>query len=181
MTLAIPIYFDSFSEAAIQVIWQELAAQKVAPYMAESGIRPHITLAIYRDIDRDACQALLSSLVQDLEPLQLTFSYLGIFTTPSPVVFLAPTVNQQLLDLHKKVNLLLDQVGEEPVPFYLPEKWVPHCTLAVEFEPDQINRVVEIARRMLLPITGWATELCLIEYPPAQHVFMLPLKPVEEG
>jgi 2'-5' RNA ligase len=181
MTLAIPIYFDSFSEAAIQVIWQELASQKVAPYMAESGIRPHITLAIYRDIDHNACQTLLSSLIQDLEPLQLNFSYLGIFTVPSPVVFLAPTVDQQLIDLHRKVNVLLHQVGEEPVPFYLPGQWVPHCTLAVEFEPDRINRVVEIARGMLLPIAAWATELCLIEYPPAQHVFTLPLKTGEEG
>ena len=60
MTLAIPIYFDPQTEAAIQAIWNELAELEVAPFMATSGYRPHITLSIYRDIDRRACQELLA-------------------------------------------------------------------------------------------------------------------------
>lgn len=176
MTLAIPLYFDPRTEAAIEAVWQELAVEGVAPYMAGSGIRPHLTLAIYRDIDRHACQALLSPLIDRLDPLPVSFSCLGIFPTPAPVVFLSPTVTGDLLQLHTEVNRLLGQVGDTPDPFYVPGSWVPHCTLAVEFDAALIGRAVDIARKMILPLHGWASEVCLVEFPPLEHVFRLPMK-----
>ncbi len=181
MTLAIPLYFDPLTEAAIQAVWQELAKQKIAPFMASSGIRPHLTLAIYRDINRYSCQALLSPLIERLNPLPVSFTYLGIFPSPAPVVFLAPTVTRDLLALHAEVNRLLDEAGDTPDPFYLPDHWVPHCTLAVEFDAALISPAVEIARKMILPLKGWASELCLVEFPPMQHVFRLPMKPLQKG
>lgn len=180
MTLAIPLYFDQVTETAIQAVWQVLADRQIAPYMVSSGIRPHITLAIFRDVDRYSCQQILSPLVDDLDPLPVTFTHLGVFPTPSPVVFLAPTVTQELLDLHRTVYELLDKVGDQPDPFYLPGAWVPHCTLAVEFESSQISPAVEAARSMILPLRGWASELCLIEYPPVNHIFSLPMKELKE-
>jgi 2'-5' RNA ligase len=180
MTLAIPLYFDAKTEATIQAAWKELADQDVAPYMFSSGIRPHLTLAIYRDIDRHACQTVLSPLIENLDPLKITFSYVGIFFTPAPVVFLAPTMTRGLIDLHETVNKLLDQVGDTPDPYYLPGQWVAHCTLAVEFDAGMVNRAVEIARKTVLPLSGWAAELCLVEFPPYQHVFSLKMRGLGE-
>jgi 2'-5' RNA ligase len=176
MTLAIPLYFDVKTESIIQSAWQELAEEGVAPYMFGSGIRPHLTLAIYRDIDHHACQTVLSSLIENLDTLKITFSYVGIFFTPAPVVFLAPTMTRELITLHETVNKLLDKVGDTPDPYYLPGQWVAHCTLAVEFDRGMVNRAVEIALKTALPLSGWAAELCLVEFPPYQDVFSLKMR-----
>ncbi len=176
MTLAVPLYFDPETEAAIVAVWQALADSDVAPYMHRSGNRPHITLSIYRDLPRDACRQILGDLAARQPALPLTFSHLGIFTRPDPVVFLAPTFSQPLFALHARVNQLLDALGDMPAEYYLPGNWVPHCTLAVEMPPENIAPAVEIARRLPLPLVGMLSEVCLLEFPPLEHVFSLPLQ-----
>ena len=116
-------------------------------------------------------------MIDRLDPLPLEFSHVGIFPAPHPVIFLAPTVTQPLLDLHTRVNRLLDRIGDQPDPFYLPGQWDPHCTLAIEFDPIQGHPALDvILRRAPLLLKGWAAELCLIEFSPVNMIFRLPLK-----
>lgn len=174
MSVAIPLYFDLATEAAVVAIWKELAESGVAPYMYNSGIRPHITLSIYRDLPRESCFPILSRLAAEQAPLPVTFSHLGIFTHPDPVVFLAPTITPALSALHQRVDGLLDSAGDLPAPYYLPGNWVPHCTLAVEMPPENIPAAVAIIQKYALPLTGTLTHVCMLEFPPLQHVFILP-------
>lgn len=180
MSVAVPLYFDPKTEAAITAVWRELAESGVAPHMYTSGNRPHITLSIYRDLPRDACHRLLSDLAAAQQPLPVTFSHLGVFTHPDPVVFLAPTISPALFDLHARVDGLLDVIGDLPAPYYLPGNWVPHCTLAVEMPAKNIPAAVAIAQKLPLPLTGILTDICLLEFPPLRHVFTLPLQPKKE-
>lgn len=182
MSVAVPLYFDPETEAAITAVMKELAERGVAPYMHETGIRPHITLSIYRDLPRDACHRILSDLAASQPPLPVTFSHLGIFTHPDPVVFLAPTISPALFDLHARVDALLDAIGDLPAPYYLPGNWVPHCTLAVEMPAERIPAAVAIAQKLPLPLSGLLTDVCMLEFPPLRHVFTLPLHaPKEEN
>lgn len=181
MTLALPLYFDPAAEAAIQTVIAALAEHGVAPFMQSAGIRPHLTLAIYRDIDPARCETLLKPLVGSLPPLPLLFSHLGVFTSPDPVVFLAPTPTRALAELHQRVNALLAEAGDQPSSYYLPDLWVPHCTLAVEFDENRISEAVEIARRLPLPLRGWGAQICLVAFPDFNHLFRLDINHPEKS
>lgn len=180
MSVAVPLYFDPATETAIAAVIKELAERGVAPYMHTSGIRPHITLSIYRDLPRDACYRILGDLAAAQPPLPVNFSHLGIFTQPNPVVFLAPTISPALYELHTRVSALLDAVGDLPAPYYLPGNWVPHCTLAVEMPAENIPAAVEIAQQFPLPLTGALAEISMLEFPPPRDVFILPLQAHKE-
>ena len=65
--------------------------------MRDSGNRPHVSLAIYRELDVAVCASLLTSFAHMHAPFSLTFESLGIFHAEKTVVFLAPIVSSHLL------------------------------------------------------------------------------------
>jgi len=72
------------------------------------------------------------------------------------VVFLAPTVNQRLLAVHRALverfaGLALAPMAHDQL---LPDRWIPHCTLVIGADPATSARVVALCRDVWRPITG---------------------------
>ncbi len=141
MPYAVQLFFDDQTERTIQTVWNELVECDIAPYMGESGNRPHISLALCETLDRRVCEERIGAFAARTGPLPVSFQNLGIFPAPGAVVFVAPVVTQVLLELQRQVDKLLDGCCKWPeFEYYRPGYWIPHCTLAMEFEAKPAQR-----------------------------------------
>jgi len=176
MPYAVVLYLDSQRYQPIYGVIRELAEKGIAPYMYKEGIVPHITLVIYDDLRCERCKERLKIIAKRMQSLELNFSHIGVFITKEPAVFLAPTVTSQLLNLHLEVYETLEKNGIHPWELYLPGKWVPHCTLALEIPSVKIPKAAEIAQKLILPIKLKAKFLGVIKFMPVVNLFKFKLR-----
>lgn len=72
----------------------------------------------------------------------VTFLSVGIFPT-NGTVFLAPIVTDELLKLHHSYHDYFKNFHDNPNSYYVPGKWVPHCTVANRLHTKQFLSVME--------------------------------------
>ena len=170
MPFAIQLFVDPVSDSIVRSLWEEIASAGLFA-MRDSGNRPHVSLAIYRELDVAFCANLLDVFAATHAPFALTIASLGMFHEEQTVVFLAPVASVALLDLHMEVHMLLQGTGAFPAPYYLPVHWTPHCALATRVPADYISQVVDIGLGISFPLTFTIEEIGVIEYPPVKHLF----------
>src|SRR5207237_2076876 len=111
MPFAVQLFFDSISEAIIRNAQEEVAKGGVPFSTHDADVRPSLTLALYDELDIAAGVGKLKVFAEMFSPFALTFSCLGLFPGGKAVVYLAPTVNQKLLDIHAYIHQLLKDSG----------------------------------------------------------------------
>jgi len=170
MTYSIGAYFDHETELNIERIWEELANTQVAEYLHLSNNRPHITLSIFDNLDLEKTSQLMCVLAEEFSVIDISFQSVGIF--PSSTVFLAPLISMPLLKLQRKLHNELTSFSKLPEsPYFLPDQWVPHCSVAIDFQSDNLIRVVQkVVEVVHLPLDGKITELGLTSYRPVVHL-----------
>lgn len=171
MTFAVQLYFDPGSDTAIRSLWEALASAGVPFPLRDSANRPHVSLAVYGEIDVPVCTNRLNSFAQTLSPFALSIASLGIFSDEKTVVFLAPIVSPSLLNLHRQVHQLLQDATALPATHYLPGHWTPHCTLATRVPPHFLSQAVGIGLGISFPCSLFIEAIGIIEYPPVTHLF----------
>ncbi len=140
MPFALQLYFDPITEGAIRDLWWRFAEAGIASYLHESPNRPHITLIGYDALDLARAERSLTAVARACSPFSLTFSHLGAFLHPSPVVFLAPTPTVDLLRLHRATYESSAAAGTDPWEAYLPGQWVPHCTIVFHMDATALPK-----------------------------------------
>ena len=160
---ALLAYFDYVTELKLKQLWAELHELGITDYgVAVKDRRPHITLADYQDVDIE----LLSSMLQQYFPKQLQvpihFNVLGSFIGNN-MLYLAPTITRQLLDLHRNYHENFKQFNLNPNSYYLPDCWVPHCTIAGRLTDETILQVFSYCKENIPPIKTKITEVGLVE------------------
>ncbi|MHC5038721.1 MAG: 2'-5' RNA ligase family protein [Planctomycetota bacterium] len=176
MPIAVEMYLDDASTSVIQDVWKALYESKKAPYMWDSGARPHITLAIYEGIEFTPFIRKLISFAGNLSPFDVTMNSIGIFPTDKSVVYLAPHVSEELLALQASFHETFNEVGEFPWEFYLPGHWIPHCTLAMDIPPAQVPGIVEACLKHPLRIHGTIVSLGIVKFRPIEVLGEYPLE-----
>lgn len=180
MPYAIEMFFDEELDATIRSVWNKLAERKLAPYLAGCGSRPHVSLAVYDDLDVPTAEDRLKSFAASLAPFSMMMWNLGIFSSP-PVVFYAPQVTQGLLALHSKFHDHFQGLGQGPAEYYLPGRWVPHCALAVRVEPSRLPRVVDTCRKECPPVSGEVREIGIVRFLPVVQLCAFGLTGADAG
>ena len=108
-----------------------------------AGVEPHITLADYNELDVHLYTEKLEEFVAVQENMAaITFPSVGIFPT-NGTIFLAPTITDGLLRLHHSYHDYFKTFHDNLNSYYVPEKWVPHCTIANRLHTNQFLRVME--------------------------------------
>jgi 2'-5' RNA ligase len=179
MSFAVQFYFDPQTEAAILLAREKLLRRGIHPIPDEMPGRPHLTLGIWNGKSPHGLVPRLETLAAGLPASDVLFSSAGVFPTREGVIFLAPVVTQQLLEVHAQVHREVVSPGLEADRSYLPGNWVPHVTLAI-FLPDwEMHAAVDIAREAPMPLTGRVTALGIIEFPPVKEIATFPLGPTD--
>jgi 2'-5' RNA ligase len=171
MPYGVMLYFDDQTEKTILNIWQSLAENNLSSGMLDAGIRPHITLAIYEELDCRSCENVLTKITTKTASLPIQFTHLGIFTNPEPVVFASPLVTKELLDFHKDLQARLANEGKNPWELYIPGQWVPHCTLSLGYKIENQAEIIRICQTMSLPMDVRAVQLGVVNFKPVKDLF----------
>ena len=171
MPFAVQLLFDSTSESIIRNAQEELARGGVSFSRHDADVRPSLTLALYDELDMPICVGKLKVFAEMFSPFALTFSCLGIFPAGKAVVYLAPTVNQKLLDIHAYVYQLLKDSGISSSINYVPGYWIPQSALAPDIDPKLINRAIEIGLSVPFPVHCQVEEIGVVECWPVKQLY----------
>lgn len=128
------------------------------------GLPYHMTLG-YFNVDMESeLMELFGSISKDTYRFNLDFSHLGLFDLN--VLFCAPDVNYQLLDLKHRI---CDGRTDES------RGWTAHTTLLIDDE-DKITRGLELISKAFTRMTGEVTSISLYEFFPVRLIGRFELK-----
>lgn len=140
--LAIELAFDSASDERLAQLWGHLSKLYGGPADSELGVRPHITLALFRNGEPRNLSSAVTSLAAALEPFDLPFAEVGRFPGAEGVVFLRPSASAELMRAHSALHQLLAGERDLVHAYYRPETWHPHCTMAINVPETSIDAVL---------------------------------------
>lgn len=160
---AIELFFSEEVEDYIRKKWKELSLNNIpSSYSEIKGIRPHVTLAVYDDIENivDFKHDFIEyfSDVRSME--EVIFVDVGIFPTTG-TVFLKPTVTRELIDLHFNYHRAFEKYSRYANYYYIPGNWNPHCGFAINLNNEEMSRAISCIIQDFEPKKGLITEIGL--------------------
>lgn len=126
---AIASLFDLHANALTWALWNRLeegcglAGIKATPY-------PHFSWLSYEDMDWKAVRTKLGDVSTTEKPFQVQTAGLGLFTGARPILYIALVKTPQLLSIQRKIWRNVKPALVHPNPYYSPQRWMPHITLA---------------------------------------------------
>ncbi|MGD8473379.1 MAG: 2'-5' RNA ligase family protein [Anaerolineae bacterium] len=175
MAYAVILNLSRVSVARVVEVWEHLAREAISSVMLDVGAQPHISLAVFQDLNPEVLRVDLSRFAKATAPLSLDLASAGTFPTAEGVVFLAPAVTQELLEAHRRFHNSLRDRGVDCVDYYLPGKWVPHCTVATGVAPDRMGAALEVCVQSDAFGPVELDEVSLVEFPPVREIYAFPL------
>jgi 2'-5' RNA ligase len=147
--------FDAETERSIIDLWIVLAEEGIEP-VGLTGHRPHITVSAHETDYVESYFPMIDKFARKTAKFPITFGAIGVFPA-SGVVFLAPVVTDALRAVHRSLLAHLGGPGRPPVlhAALLPDRWVPHCTLADGADPGAVAQIVTFCARKWQPVEGW--------------------------
>jgi 2'-5' RNA ligase len=176
MGFAVELYFDPQTEKSLRDLRKVLTNAGVSPVLDEIGDRPHISLAVFSQIDPDELLEELKDFAGELDMMSITLSAVGSFPTADAVLFLAPAITQELMDVHWDFHQLLADLKLHPHAYYLPDRWVPHCTIAQNIQPELVATAFDVCRKSFKPVNAKITEIGLVRFRPVVSLGSFPLR-----
>ena len=166
--VAVTLYFDGAAESAILELRSAIYDAGIVPDPGLIEARPHLTLTI---LESEAIpSSLLRAFAGDAQPREILLTSLGTFGGDSGVIFVAPTPDEGLLELHRALHARLSATALTSRHAYQPGRWVPHCTLEKDVAPAEFARAFESLRTVFRPIEGRLVEVGAVRYPPLETV-----------
>ncbi|KAL6518856.1 hypothetical protein OROHE_017609 [Orobanche hederae] len=172
---AIELYFDPALENQVLKSWNVLARRQISTQLIEIESRPHLTLFSSPFVDITKLESILRNFSPKQEPLALSLSSIGSFPSENNVLFLCPTPSLSLLQFHSQLCDAMKKEGIEIGEEYRPDKWIPYCSVAEDVPKAHLVDAFNVLRDLKLPISGYAMEISLIEYPPVRELFSFTL------
>ncbi|MFC7372405.1 2'-5' RNA ligase family protein [Fictibacillus iocasae] len=183
MMYAVELFFDEKLEHGIRMIWDGLKSERITPNMADiKGLRPHLTLGVYdAALPAEEFVDAFQTFAGGLRSFNVNFETISFFSSSS-VVFTPPRMTKDLFTLHQNYYQALGSYNEHAHELYLPGRWVPHCTLAMELNNGQLVDTLRYCSEHFQAMNGRLTEICVekMEVNDEGHVserlFSVPLK-----
>jgi len=163
MAFAVTLLFDSETAAAIAARWALLAEASVSRSMLDLGYRPHVTLAVYDELDIEAAVAALDRTFGDLNPIPVALTGFATFGAGSGVCYAALGPSPELVSLQAGLSSV---IGAPCRPHYEPASWTPHCTLAVGLSDAAMDRARGLVEPDWRCLAGRFEAADLVEFEP---------------
>lgn len=148
MADALELFFDAGSEAAVRAMWGNLEARGLRSMATTSHgrHRPHVSLTVADRITPAQAKAAVEPL-RGANDLSLRLGSVAVFPGRQGVLYLSVVPTLRLLRLHREVHASLVGAGVESGRHYLPDAWVPHCTLAQGLTQEEVTSAVRAVKR----------------------------------
>ncbi|MFX0006611.1 MAG: 2'-5' RNA ligase family protein [Promethearchaeota archaeon] len=165
MPYAIVLSFDDESSFPIHQIFKKFKDKKIGSMHYDPKYKPHITLSIYENINSQSAKERLTLFSIENKPLKIQISSIGYFPVENSVIFLNPKASNELLNIQQKIfSLFKDFEGG-----ISPLTWVPHCTLGMYLQKEEINKAFDIIKEKIViteenPFFIQATSISLVNF-----------------
>ncbi len=137
---ATEIFFDDAFSRRIKLLWKQFSEKRIDSHMSGiRGLRPHVTLGMYTEIDENAFRLSMKNFESVFVPISVKMDMIAAFPGTG-TWFSNPTVTRQLLDMHEMYYHIMEAFSESASPYYLPGNWNPHCTLATGLSSRQLKK-----------------------------------------
>ncbi|HEV8290701.1 MAG TPA: 2'-5' RNA ligase family protein, partial [Tepidisphaeraceae bacterium] len=170
MGFAVEMYFDEKTEKTLRDLRKTLTEAGIRPVLDEMGDRPHISLAVFSQVDVDVLLEELEKFAGETRAMPMTLSAIGAFATAEAVLFLTPAITQELLDVHWDFHQMLGDLKMHPHAYYQPDRWVPHSTIAQNVEEGMVGKAFDVLRKSFKPISGKLVEMGLVRFRPVESL-----------
>jgi len=167
---AVELYFDVETENTFRGFREKIYAAGVDPVSGKMGDRPHVSLAVFAEVDMPCLKDLCREFADHLPPFPVTLSAVGTFPTQDNVIFLTPVPTLQLLQVHSEFHDRLKCSHLHSSSYYHPGKWVPHCTLELELPGEQFLLAFKTAHDLFTPIKGKYASLGIVSFRPIHYL-----------
>lgn len=178
MTYAIVLYFDKETEEKIMGLAQKVADNKLSTKFLEWKVRPHVTLAMYNDVDENKCVELLKGFAKGRKEIPAFLDSVGMFND-TKAIFLNPTMTKNMYQLQSNLHETLIEFDTQGWEWYLPDGWVPHCTVVMNSEDDEdiFYKSSELILREFRKMEGKYTAFGLVKVTfPVEEIATIPLE-----
>ncbi|MDR1761577.1 MAG: 2'-5' RNA ligase family protein [Bacteroidales bacterium] len=162
MRYSIILAFDKKTQTAIANIREILSANGVnddvyLPY--------HITIGSVETENLADLMKVIENYSENQKTFKVVLSSVGTFMTPKNVVFYSPTMTVNLQMANKVlIDDLLANGFTNLDKYYLPDQWVPHCTIVTDITDNELQKSFEILKaNNLLPFNATIDSVCVIE------------------
>ena len=178
MQYAIELYFDPETEKQLWAIAQKVAQAGISTRFLEWKTRPHLTLACFSDVDEAVCAERLKAFAQAHSPMPAWMGSVGMFTD-SRTVFASPVMTSAMYRFQHELHACMQGFDTKGWEWYLPERWAPHCTLALtkEDNDEAFYKAIELVLREFRKVAGRFVEVGLVKVSfPVQELSCFVLK-----
>lgn len=140
---------DLESTSRVTSIWWRLEHEfglrgvLVMPY-------PHFSYQVVGNYDRPSVESALERLARETRPFTIRTSGLSTFDGHWPVVYITVENEPALRAVHERVWESCLPHAQDALPYYQPESWVPHITLAHGDERNTLPLAREVVQRVLV-------------------------------
>ncbi len=165
MPYAIVLSFDHESSFPINQVFKKFKEKKIGSMLYDPKMKPHITLKTYENINTQTVKERLSLFSIENKPFKIQISSIGYFPVEKSVIFLNPKTSNELLIIQQKIfNLFKDFEG-----IILPSTWVPHCTLGMYIQKEDISKAIDIIKEEIViteenPFYIQTTSISLVKF-----------------
>lgn len=160
---AIELFLNEETDLYIRTIWEELSNENIDSSLNDiKEICPHITLAVYEDINEKDFIEELRVFKSNFKPIDTYFDILGTFPITG-TCFLKPTVTEELLNVHSKYHEQFKALSGKSNPYYLPGRWNPHCTLGIGLSTEKLKEVFNFSVDKFKPLKVTLNDIGLVK------------------
>jgi 2'-5' RNA ligase len=171
MAYAISIRSENETSRPIRELWRTCSALEDSPSMEALMYAPHITFAVYDEIDPRRLFEIVDSVFRDFESVTIRFDKLGYFEAPHALIlWAAPALPSRVHGAYERIHSKID--AELCRPNYRPGKWTPHCSLALSVDLSRKKQALALAARTIAPFE--------VSFDTADCVSFLPVKVLHE-
>lgn len=123
-------------EEIIYSLAKRVAEEKLSTKYLEWKTRPHITLGCFNDVDEEKCIEQLKLFAQTHKQMPAYLGSVGMFND-TRAIFASPIMTESMYEFQRELHKYMQGFDTTGWEWYLPNRWVPHCTLAMTQEDDE--------------------------------------------
>lgn len=168
-------------KCAIQLVFNDENQKKInelRKLLSDNGVHDeavpinHISLADIEieESQLDKIKQVLDNFAKEHKTINLVLSSVGSFMTNENVLFLTPTMTEDLLNYNDKLLSILSRIGISCGKYYTKNNWQPHCTVAIRLSDEELFKGFEILKKYnILPLEISADKIDLLRYNPKPY------------
>lgn len=154
--LCVMAQFDKETEEKLGRIYKELLEAGFVGNQTPN-LPYHITLGTFELEKENELKELLKKVASNTSKIQISFNHIGLFGME--VLFAAPSVSHELLNLQKEFN---NNYANDL-------SWAPHTTIIID-KPEVIQKAIPIAKDSFFSFSGYIESISLYEFWPTRFI-----------